>query len=82
MTGNGILWVNDLAGDAVIEVTSTGEMEVFPDGWIQYTGCEAAHVEGTGAIVVSAGVDGRLFTEGTGRDVLWGHGTHESWAGE
>lgn len=77
-SGNGLLWINDRAGDASIEVTGYGEKEVFPDGWIQYAGFHGeAHVEGSRIIVVLAGVDVELHAQGRGRAILWGHGTYE-----
>jgi len=48
LTGSGILWVHDLAGDATIQVTGYGHKEVFPDGWIQYAGFNgSAHIAGS-----------------------------------
>ena len=76
--GNGILWIKDLRGDAVIEVTGYGEKKEFPDGWIQYAGFNGqAHVEGARIIVGIAGADIELSAEGRGRAILWGHGTYE-----
>ncbi len=77
-SGSGILWVKDVAGGAVIEVTGYGEMRVFEDGWVQYAGFHGnAHVEGARIIVVIAGVNVDLHAEGRGRAILWGHGTYE-----
>ena len=78
VSGSGILWVKDLAGGAVIEVTGYGEMRVFEDGWVQYAGFHGnAHVEGARIIVVIAGVNVDLHAEGRGRAILWGHGTYD-----
>ncbi len=78
VSGNGILWVRDLAGGANIEVSGYGEKEVFPDGWIQYSGFNGeAHIAGGRIVVVIAGVDIELFAAGRGRVMLWGHGTYE-----
>jgi len=77
-SGSGILWVKDVAGGAVIEVTGYGEMRVFEDGWVQYAGFHGnAHVEGARIIVVITGVNVDLHAEGRGRAILWGHGTYE-----
>jgi hypothetical protein len=77
-SGSGILWVKDLAGGGVIEVTGYGEMRVFEDGWVQYAGLHGdAHIEGARIIVVIAGVNVDFHAEGRGRAILWGHGTYE-----
>ncbi|MBL7208933.1 MAG: hypothetical protein ISS52_02420 [Dehalococcoidia bacterium] len=78
VSGNGILWIKDLASDAVIKVSGQGEKEEFPDGWIQYAGFHGnASVEGSRIRVIVAGVDIDLFAEGRGRVLLWGHGTYQ-----
>ena len=78
ISGNGILWIKDVAGDAIIEVTGHGGKKEFADGWTQYAGFDGtAHVEGRRIIVVLAGVDIELFAQGRGRVRLWGHGTYE-----
>jgi hypothetical protein len=79
LRGNGILWIRDVAGDAVIEVTGSGRKEEFPDGWIQYAGFHGtAHVEGSRIGVILAGVDIKLTAEGRGLARLWGHGSYQS----
>jgi len=76
LSGNGLLWVRDLTGNAVIEVTGYGEKKVFDDGWIQYSGFHGtAHIAGGRIIVVIAGVGVDLEARGYGRAILWGHGT-------
>ena len=78
VSGNGILWIKDVAGDAVIEVSGHGEKEEFLDGWIQYAGFHGdATVEGSRIRVIVVGVDINLSAEGRGRVILWGHGTYE-----
>ena len=79
LSGNGILWIKDAAGDAVIEVTGSGQKEEFPDGWIQYAGFHGtAHVEGSRIGVIVAGVDIELAAQGRGMARLWGHGSYQS----
>ena len=79
LSGNGILWIKDAAGDAVIEVTGSEQKEEFPDGWIQYAGFHGtAHVEGSRIGVIVAGVDIELTAQGRGMARLWGHGTYQS----
>jgi len=78
VSGNGLLWVRDLTGNATIEVTGYGEKKVFNNGWIQYSGFHGtAHIAGARIIVVIAGEDIELEARGWGRALLWGHGTCE-----
>lgn len=78
LTGNGILWVRDVAGDAMVEVTGYGEKKEFNDGWVQYAGFHGtAEIKGSRIIVMVAGVDIDLEAKGRGRCRLWGHGTYE-----
>jgi hypothetical protein len=78
LSGNGTLWIMDAAGDAVIQVTGSGERKEFSDGWIQYAGFHGtAHVEGSRMGVVLAGVDIELMAEGRGIVRLWGHGSYQ-----
>lgn len=79
LNGNGILWIKDGAGDAVIRVTGQGEKKEFPDGWLQYAGFHGtAHVEGSRVTVGVAGVEIDLNAHGRGRVWLWGHGSYQS----
>jgi hypothetical protein len=71
LSGNGILWVKDVAGNARIEVTGYGAKKEFSDGWVQYSG-----LHGNASIVI-AGVDINLDARGRGSAILWGHGTYE-----
>lgn len=76
LTGNGVLWAKDIAGNATIEVNGYGEKEEFPDGWIQYSGFHGnAYIKGKLVVVVVAGTDIDLSAKGHGRAILWGHGT-------
>jgi hypothetical protein len=78
LSGNGTLWIKDVAGDAVIQVSGSGEKEEFPDGWIQYAGFHGTvHVEGSRIAVIVAGVDIELTAEGRGIARLWGHGSYQ-----
>jgi len=78
LSGNGILWVKDAAGNARIEVTGYGSKEEFYDGWVQYSGLHGtASIKGTNIRVVIAGVDNDLAARGRGSAILWGHGTYE-----
>jgi len=78
LSGNGILWVKDAAGDAKIEVTGYGVKKEFPDGWIQYSGLRGtADIRGSKIRIVIAGTDVDLDAKGRGGAILWGHGTYE-----
>ncbi len=78
LSGNGILWIKDIAGDAKIEVTGYGNKKEFPDGWIQYSGLHGnADIKGSNLRIVIAGTNVDLYAKGRGRVILWGHGTYE-----
>ncbi|MBC7233911.1 MAG: hypothetical protein H5T68_11805 [Chloroflexi bacterium] len=78
LSGNGVLWIKDKAGNAVIQVTGEGEKKEFPDGWLQYAGFHGtAHVEGSRIVVIVAGVDIEMTARGRGRAWLWGHGSYQ-----
>jgi hypothetical protein len=73
------LWIKDAAGDAIIEITGSGQKEEFPDGWIQYAGFHGtAHVQGARIGVIVAGVDIELTSQGRGLARLWGHDSCQS----
>ncbi len=77
LSGNGILWIKDNAGDAKIEVTGYGTKKIFPDGWNQYSGFHGTgNVKGSAIRVMLSGVDINLTAKGRGGAVLWGHGTY------
>lgn len=76
LSGNGILWIKDLAGNAQIDVNGFGSKKVFPDGWIQYAGAHGtAHIRGSNIRIVIAGVNIDFQARGRGTALLWGHGT-------
>ena len=78
LSGNGTLWVKDIAGNARIEVTGYGVKKEFPDGWVQYSGLRGtASIKGSNIHVVIAGVSIDLDAKGHGGAILWGHGTYE-----
>ena len=78
LSGNGILWIKDAAGDAKIEVTGYGTKKEFPDGWAQYSGLHGtANIKGSSLRIVIAGVNVELHAKGRGGAILWGHGTYE-----
>jgi len=75
LSGRGVLWVKDLAGDGTIRVAGFGEREEFEDGWVQYAGRGRAEITGSRIIVGVAGIDIDLHARGVGRAMVWGHGT-------
>ena len=78
VSGNGILWIKDAAGDAKIDVQGYGNKKEFPDGWIQYSGLHGnADIKGSSLRIVIAGVNVDLHAKGRGGVILWGHGTYE-----
>jgi len=78
VSGNGTLWIKDVAGDAKIEVSGYGRKKVFPDGWIQYAGLHGtADIKGSNIRIVLAGVNIDLYAKGRGGAILWGHGTYQ-----
>ena len=78
LSGNGTLWIRDVAGNARIEVTGYGVKKEFPDGWIQYSGLRGtASIKGSNIRVVIAGISIDLDAKGHGGAILWGHGTYE-----
>ncbi|NIM93608.1 MAG: hypothetical protein GTO18_07840 [Anaerolineales bacterium] len=78
ITGRGVLYIKDHAGDANIQVSGTGKRIELPNGWIQYVGFNGkAYVAGS---LISVGLKGSniaLHATGTGRFILWGNGTYE-----
>jgi len=78
LSGNGTLWIKDVAGNTKIEVTGYGVKKEFPDGWIQYSGMRGtASIKGSNIRVVIAGISIDLDAKGHGGAILWGHGTYE-----
>ena len=77
ISGNGILWIKDISGDAKISVTGYGSMKRFPDGWVQYSGVHGtASIKGSNVHTIMAGVNVNLNAKGRGKALLWGHGTY------
>jgi hypothetical protein len=75
ISGAGILWIRDLGGDAVINVTGKGRRIELPSGWIQYIGFNGeAHVSGSQITVALSGVNIHLEANGTGQFLLRGSG--------
>ena len=79
LSGNGILWVKDLSGDAIVRVTGKGHKKEFSDGWIQYAGFDGtAAVAGSRVHIMLAGVDINLVAFGHGSACFWDHGTYHN----
>ncbi|MFQ5400665.1 MAG: hypothetical protein ACE5E7_13850 [Anaerolineae bacterium] len=77
ISGNGILWIRDDAGDAEIEVSGNGHKVELPSGWIRYTGFDGeAEVHGSRITVALSGVNIHLEATGSGKFVLRGSGTY------
>ena len=79
ISGNGVLWIRDLAGDASIRVTGNGQRTILPSGWIRYAGFQGeATVSGSKVTVALSGYDIHLDASGTGKFVLRGNGTYQA----
>lgn len=77
ITGNGILWIRDLGGDASIQVSGYGTKTELPNGWIRYFGFQGnAIVTGSSITVALSGYDIHLQATGTGKYVLRGNGSY------
>ncbi len=78
ISGNGILWIRDRAGDALIQVSGNGRRAELPSGWIRYVGFQgSAEVSGSNITVALSGYDIHLEASGTGKFVLRGNGTYQ-----
>lgn len=79
ISGSGILWIRDHAGDASIHVRGNGVRHELPNGWIRYTGFNGeAQVTGSLISVALSGYDIELAATGTGKFVLRGNGGWET----
>lgn len=79
ISGNGILWIRDPAGDAVIQVSGHGRRTELSNGWIRYAGFQgSAEVSGSRVTVALSGYDIHLEASGTGQYVLRGNGTYST----
>jgi hypothetical protein len=77
LSGSGILWVRDQAGDASIEISGNGVKRELEDGWVRYAGFQGqAVVSGSAITVALSGYDIELKASGTGSYVLRGNGTY------
>lgn len=80
VSGAGVLFVRDHAGDAVIEVTGTGVRRDLSNGWIHYSGFNGeAHVTGSQVLVALSGANIHLYATGTGGYLLRGVGSYTVW---
>ncbi|MDY7040363.1 MAG: hypothetical protein SVX38_05835, partial [Chloroflexota bacterium] len=77
ISGRGILWFKDVAGDAEWTVSGHGEKREFSNGWIEYLGFHG-HFEVTGShfIIILSGNNIDLWARGRGRCFLWGQGEY------
>ncbi len=77
ISGNGILWIKDHAGDANINVSGNGIRTNRPDGWIRYSGFNGTVVvSGSQITVALSGYNIHLEATGTGQFVLRGNGSY------
>ena len=77
ISGNGILWIRDHAGDADISVSGDGIRSDLPNGWIHYSGFNGSAMVGGSQITVAlSGYSIHLKATGTGQFVLRGNGSY------
>ncbi len=75
VSGRGILWIRDAAGDAEWSISGTGEKRVFENGWIEYLGFDGRfEMSGSNIVVVLSGNNIHLKAAGRGKAILWGAG--------
>lgn len=78
ISGRGILWFKDVAGDAEWAASGHGEKREFSNGWIECLGFHG-HFEATGSriLVILSGNNINLWAQGRGRFLLWGEGEYQ-----
>ena len=75
VSGKGVVWIKDVKGDAVINVTGYDAKRTFDDGWTEYVGFNGtASVAGSGFHLALGLYDATLDTSGHGRVQLRGEG--------
>jgi hypothetical protein len=78
ITGNGIVYFRDHAGDATWSASGKGTRRDLPSGWIIYAGSDGTfEAQGSHITVALSGYDIELWATGTGRAVLRGNGEYE-----
>ncbi len=78
VSGNGILWIRDQAGDAVVNVSGNGgHRHEGENGWVRYSGFDGqATVSGSQITVALSGFDINLKATGTGKFIMRGSGSY------
>ena len=77
ISGSGILWIRDHAGDAVINVSGGGNRREGENGWVRYSGFNGeASVSGSQITVALSGFGIDLEATGTGKFMLRGSGSY------
>lgn len=78
VSGSGVLYFRDRAGDADWSVSGTGERRDLPSGWIIYYGFDGTfQVTGSHITVTLSGYNVDLQAKGTGLAILHGEGEYE-----
>lgn len=79
VTGAGLLWVKDVAGDASIEVSGFGRVTFYASGWRKYTGFNGnASISGSKVEANLVGSNIHLYAEGNGIFYLRGRGSYNT----
>lgn len=77
ISGSGVLWIRDRAGDALIQISGSGNRREGENGWIRYSGFNGeASISGSAITVALTGTGIDLEATGTGRFVLRGSGSY------
>jgi hypothetical protein len=83
VTGNGILFIRDRAGDGEWTVSGTGRRKDLPGGWTMYIGFSGTvEARGSRITVLMSGYDIDLRARGTGVALLFGEGRYRTRHGD
>ena len=79
VTGNGELWIYDVAGDSRIAVKGSGTVQEYPSGWVRYAGFDGtAKISSDEVKVVVMGYGIRMIARGSGEFALRGDGNYRT----
>ena len=79
ITGNGELWILDIAGDSRIGVEGSGIVQEYASGWVRYAGFDGvARISSDEVKVVVMGYGIRMAARGAGEFALSGNGNYRT----
>ena len=77
ISGEGVLWIRDLNGNAEIKISGQGRRTNLPSGWTRYAGFNGqATVTGSQITVALSGADIEMQATGRGKFILRGEGSY------